>query len=151
MRRGLISVAIFVAFVVILTLSRHVIGTTSGTTTTTTVAPVTTTTLATTTTSSAVVATTCQASAFSGVFNEGEGAAGTVFASVTLTKHTAGACVIDGYPILTLQDKTGAVLPVNLVDENGTNNVIAFPTAKANGPPAPVTMGDGTVTNFLLA
>ena len=70
MRRGLISVAIFVAFVVILTLSRHVIDTTSTTTTTTTVhrhdddhrdhdhA-------------SAIVATTCQASDFSGRLQRG--------------------------------------------------------------------------------
>jgi hypothetical protein len=39
---------------------------------------------------------------------------------------------VKGWPILTLQDKTGAVLPVNLVDETGTGNVIQFSTAKAN-------------------
>jgi hypothetical protein len=150
-RRGLISVAIFIAFVVILTLSRHVIGTTSGTTTTTTIAPVTTTTLATTTTTSAVVATTCQANAFSGLFNEGEGAAGTVYASITLTKHTAGTCVLDGFAILTLQDKTGAVLPVTLVNESGTNNAIQFLTAKANAAPSALTMANGSSTTFSLA
>jgi hypothetical protein len=151
-RRGLISVAIFIAFVVILTLSRHVIGSsTTTTTTTTTTVPVTTTTIATTTTSSAIVATTCQGGAFSGVFNEGEGAAGTVYASVTLTKHTAGTCVIDGFPILTLQDKTGVVLPVNLVNESGTNNVIQFLTAKANESPSAITMTNGSSTNFSLA
>ena len=121
MRRGLTSVAIFIAFVVILTLSRHVIDPHlehhdderpgghhhdrrvyhddddgDGD------------------------AATCPGSAFAGVFNEGEGAAGTIYASVTLTKHSAGTCSIKGWPILTLQDKTGAVLPVNLVDESGT-------------------------------
>ena len=151
MRRGLTSVAIFVAFIVILTLSRHVIDSTSGTTTTINTVPVTTTTVAATTTSSATSATTCQGSSFTGLFNEGEGAAGTVKASVTLTKHTAGTCAIKGWPILTLQDKTGAVLPLNLVDESGSKNVIQFPAAKANEPPTVLTMSNGSVTNFSLA
>jgi len=150
-RRGLTSVAIFVAFVVILTLSRHVIDSTSGTTTTINTNPATTTTVAATTTSSATVATTCLGSAFSGLFNEGEGAAGTIYASVTLTKHTAGTCVIKGWPILTLQDKSGAVLPLNLVEEPGSDNAIQFSVAKANGPPAVLTMSNGSVTNFSLA
>ncbi len=151
MRRGLTSVAIFVAFIVILTLSRHVIDSTSGTTTTINTVPVTTTTVAATTTSSATSATTCQGGSFTGLFNEGEGAAGTVKASVTLTKHTAGTCVIKGWPILTLQDKTGAVLPLNLVDESGSKNVIPFPAPKANEPPTVLTMSNGSVTNFSLA
>lgn len=151
MRRGLTSVAIFLAFVVIITFSRHAIDTSS--TTTTTGVPVTTTTIssATTTTSIAAAASTCQTSAFSGVFNEGEGAAGTVYASVTLTKRTAGTCSVKGWPILTLQDKTGAVLPLNPVDESGTNNAIQFLTAKANEAPAQLTLTNGSVTNFSLA
>ena len=151
MRRGLTSVAIFVAFVVILTVSRHVIDSTSGTTTTIHSNPVTTTTVATTTTTSATTVTTCQGSSFSGLFNEGEGAAGTVTASITLTKDTTGTCVIKGWPILTLQDKSGAVLPLNLVDESGHDNVIPFPAAKANEPPTALTMSNGSVTNFSLA
>ncbi len=152
MRRGLTAVALFIAFVVIVTLSRHVIGNTSSTTTTS-VPVVTTTTVAstTTTTTATATATTCQGSAFAGVFNEGEGAAGTIDASVTLTKHSAGTCSIKGWPILTLQDKSGAVLPVNLVDESGTGNVIQFPTAKANEAPTTLTMTNGSSTNFSLA
>jgi hypothetical protein len=149
-RRGLTSLAIFLAFVVIITLSRHVIDSTS--TTTTTGVPVTTTTVATvTTTTTATAAATCQGSAFSGVFNEGEGAAGTVYASLTLTKHTAGTCSVKGWPILTLQDKTGAVLPVNLVDQSGTNNAIQFSTVKANEAPTQLTLTNGSVTTFSLA
>jgi len=105
-RRGITSAAIFVAFIVIITLSRHVIDQTSSTTTTVTTPPVTTTSVAATTTTAASSATTCQGSAFSGLFNEGEGAAGTVYASVTLTKRSAGTCSIKGWPILTLQDKS---------------------------------------------
>jgi hypothetical protein len=151
-RRGLTSLAIFLAFVVIITLSRHVIDTTS--TTTTTGVPVTTTTVSsatTTTTTSIVTASTCQGSAFSGLYNEGEGAAGTIYASVTLTKHTAGTCSVKGWPILTLQDKTGAVLPLTLVDESGSNNAIQFSSAKANEAPAQLTLTSGSETNFSLA
>ena len=150
MRRGLTSVAIFVAFVVILTLSRHIIDP-SSTTTTTTTASTTTTTVATTTTSSIATASTCQGSAFTGIYNEGEGAAGTVYASVTLTKHTAGSCSIKGWPMLTLQDKTGAVLDLSQVDETGSANPIQFTPAKANQPPSPLTLTDGSTVNFALA
>ena len=149
MRRGLTSVAIFVAFVVILTLSRHIIDPSSSTTTTT--ASTTTTSVATTTTSPIATASTCQGSAFTGLYNEGEGAAGTVYASVTLTKHTAGSCSIKGWPILTLQDKTGAVLDINQVNERGSNNAIQFTTSKANQPPSPLTLTNGSTVNFSLA
>ena len=150
MRRGAISIAIFVAFVVIITVSRHVIDSTSSTTTTG--VPVTTTTINSAATTTAVgAAPTCQGSAFSGVFNEGEGAAGTIYASVTLTKATPGACSIKGWPILTLQDKTGAVLPLNLVDQTGSNNAIEFTGPKANDPPVALTLTNGSITNFSLA
>ena len=149
MRRGFISLAIFVAFVVIITLSRHVIDSTSGTTTST--LHTTTTISAATTTTSASAAPTCQGNAFTGLFNEGEGAAGTISASVTLTKHSAGSCSVKGWPILTLQDKTGGVLPLNLVDQSGTNNAIQFSTAKANLAPTLLTLANGSVTNFSLA
>lgn len=150
MRRGLTSVAIFVAFVVILTLSRHIIDPSSSTTTMTT-AQTTTTTVVTTTTSSIATASTCQGSAFTGIYNEGEGAAGTVYASVTLTKHTAGSCSVKGWPILTLQDKSGAVLDLSQVNETGSSNAIQFTLAKANQPPSPVTLTNGSTVNFSLA
>jgi Protein of unknown function (DUF4232) len=85
------------------------------------------------------------------VFNQGEGAAGTVYASVTLTKATPGTCSIKGWPILTLQDKTGAVLPLTLVDQTGSNNAIQFTGTKANDPPVALTLTNGSVTNFSLA
>jgi hypothetical protein len=150
-RRGLVSVAIFAAFVVILTLSRHVIDPTSSTTTTG--VPPTTTTIAppTTTTTTVASAATCAASDFSGVFNEGEGAAGTIYASVTLTKNSGATCSLKGWPILTLQDKTGAVLPVSLVDESGSDSAIQFPAAKADAAPSQLSLANGSSTNFSLA
>jgi uncharacterized protein DUF4232 len=149
-RRGLTSLAIFLAFVVIITLSRHVIDPTSSTTTTG--VPVTTTTAASVTTTTALnAAPTCQGTDFGGVFNQGEGAAGTIYASVTLTKETPGSCSVKGWPILTLQDKDGAVLPLTLVDQSGSNNAIQFTTPKANAAPTLLTLTNRSVTNFSLA
>ncbi len=151
MRRGLISVAIFVAFVAIYTISRHA---TSPTTTTTTlqVAASTTTTVATPTTTSTVSsAALCQGSDFSGVYNEGQGAGGTVYASVTLTKATPGTCSVQGWPVLTLQDKTGAILPIALSDTPSSNSAVQFPTTKANHRPTLLALQQGSATNFSLA
>jgi hypothetical protein len=150
-RRGLISVAIFFAFVAIFTLSRH--NTTTTTTTTTAVAPITTTTTTPNgaTTTSTVAAASCQGSSFNGVYNEGEGAAGTIYASVTLTKTSPGTCTETGWPILTLQNKSGALLPVNLVNVPSAGNSLQFSAAKANQPPAQVILHQGSVTNFSLA
>ena len=46
-------------------------------------------------------------------YNEGEGAAGTIYASVTLTKTTAGTCTLKGWPILTLSDRLGRRVEVD--------------------------------------
>jgi len=143
-RRGLISLAIFFAFVAIYTLSRHTTATTT-TTTTTSLAPTT------TTTSSAAGATTCEGSDFRGAFNQGQGAAGTVYASVTLTKITSGGCTIKGWPLLTLQDRLGAVLTSSTVDVPGAGSQITFLDSRANRAPVLVTLTNGSTTTFSLA
>jgi hypothetical protein len=149
-RRGLISVAIFFAFVAIFTLSRH---NSPTVTTTTTGAPITSTTTTSggATTTSTLAEAACQGSSFNGVYNEGEGAAGTVYASVTLTKTSPGTCAETGWPILTLQDKTGALLPVNLVNVPSAGNALQFSAPKANRAPTQVILHQGSVTNFSLA
>jgi hypothetical protein len=68
-----------------------------------------------------------------------------------LTKLSGGSCSIKGWPILTLQDKTGAVLPLTQVDQTGTNNAIQFSGTKANEAPTQLTLTNGSVTNFSLA
>jgi len=40
---------------------------------------------------------------------------------------------------------------LNLLDESGSHNAIQFSAAKANEPPALLTMTNGSVTNFSLA
>jgi hypothetical protein len=145
-RRGLISVAIFVAFVAILTLSRHDIHAT--TTTTTTKPPATTT----STTATTLASAECLASDFSGVYNEGEGAAGTIYASVTLTKTTAGTCTLKGWPIITLSDRLGAVLKSSGVDVPSASSGFQFLTpTQANDEPTTQTLSMNATTTFSLA
>jgi Protein of unknown function (DUF4232) len=155
--RALKSLAIFAAFVVIYTLSRHVIHSTTTTTTTTTAttaAHSTTTTTSTTLPASDV----CLGQNFSGLYNTGEGAAGTVYATVTLTNTGATSCTLRGWPILTLQDKLGAVLTSNLVDVPSSGNSFQFLpgsatglTAKANGAPTTLTLAKNATATFALA
>ncbi len=148
MSRALKSLAIFFAFVAIYTLSRHVIDSSSTTTTTSTTAVVTTTT---TTSTTAPAGTTCRAGDFTGVYDEGEGAAGTIYASVTLTKTTPGTCSLKGWPLMTLQDRLGAVLPTSLVDVPSGASGFQFITPQANAAPATVTLAENQSTTFALA
>jgi hypothetical protein len=147
-RRGLISVAIFVAFVAIFTLSRHAID--SSTTTTTTTAKIATTTSS--TTSTTLASANCNASDFTGTYNEGEGAAGTVYASVTLTKTTAGTCTLKGWPILTLQDRLGALLKSTGIDVPSAASGFQFATpSQANAAPTTLTLSADKTATFSLA
>jgi hypothetical protein len=155
--RALKSLAIFAAFVAIYTVSRHVVHSTPSTTTSTTI-PHTTTTTPPSGTTTTLASTACGGSDFTGVYNEGEGAAGTIEASVTLTKTTAGSCDLQGWPILTLQDKLGAVLTTAPVDVPSattgfqflTNPAISV-TSAANKAPASLRLSQGATTTFALA
>ena len=142
MSRALKSLAIFFAFVAIYTLSRHVVSPSSTTTSVTSSTIVSTTSLG---------ATACQGSDFSGVFNQGQGAAGTINASITLTKTSTGTCSIMGWPLLTLQDRTGAVLPSSTVNLPSVNSQVGFPDPRANRSPSSLTLKRGAATTFSLA
>jgi len=142
--RGVKSLAIFFGFVVIYAISRHVIDAPSSTTTTIS-------TTTTTLTSTTLASNICSASDFTGVYNEGEGAAGTVYATVTLLKSTAGSCTIKGWPLLTLQDKLGAVLPATLVDVPSQGTGFQFLSSQANAAPSTVTLTKNEATIFALA
>ncbi|MGC2168714.1 MAG: DUF4232 domain-containing protein [Acidimicrobiales bacterium] len=156
MRRGLIAVAVLAAFVVIYLLSRHAIDT--STTTTTTTSTTTTVAQSTTTTTSTLVSSTCAGSSFSGTYNEGQGAAGTIYASVTLTKTTPGTCTVDGWPLVTLQDKLGGLLSVEPIDVPKAGNDFQFLTgtasdltSAANRAPSSVTLNQNQSVTFALA
>lgn len=136
-----------VALVAAFTIGRRTATTTTTTTTTptaTTTAPV-----VTTTTTTITAVATCGSRGFSGVYNEGQGAAGTVTASVTLTKTTSGSCTLKGWPTLSLQDKLGAVLPSSSVAIS-TNGPIQFSDPLANKAPTLLTMNQGATTSFSL-
>ena len=148
MSRALKSLAIFAAFVLIFVISRHAI---DSTTTTTTTSSTTTSTSTTTTTSAPVVGSTCKGGDFTGVFNEGEGAAGTITASVTLTKTTPGSCTLKGWPILTLQDTDGALLASSTINESPSNAPIQFPSVQANKAAALLTLAPHSTATFSLA
>lgn len=141
MNRGLKSLGLFLLFAVIAMTGRH-LGLLHHTTTTTT--STTTSTTSSTTTTAAV--TPCQGGDFRSVDNGGQGAAGTVYDSATLTKFTVGTCVVDGYPMLTLQDSSGAVAPSKTVDApvGGSD----FPTTAANAAPQQLVVTEGTSLRF---
>jgi hypothetical protein len=82
--RALKMLGVAVVIVVLVLVGRHLV---NPSTPTTTLLPSTTSTVP---TAKPVVAS-CKGSDFSGVYNQGQGAAGTIFASVTLTKITPGA------------------------------------------------------------
>jgi hypothetical protein len=147
--RALKSLAIFAAIVVIYTISRHNLGTTTSTTTSTTSS--TTSTSTTTTLKITPTGTTCVGSDFTGTYIEGEGAAGTISASVTLTKSTPGSCTVKGWPILSLQDMTGAVLSSSIINERPGDAPIQFPASQANQAATLLTLAQGAKTSFSLA
>ncbi len=142
MSRALKSLGLFLAFVVIFTLSRHALHSSSATTTSTPSA---------TTSSTSVTSPVCSASDFHGVYNAGQGSIGTVYASVTLTKYVGPACTLEGWPLLTLQDRTGAVLPSSTSNLPTSNSPIQFPDAPANHAPRTLHLSSGQSVNFDLA
>lgn len=149
MKRALISLALFFAFVVVITVSRH--HTTPGTTTTTTSVSTTTTSTAVTTTTASANGSTCQGSDFTGVFGLSQGAAGTIYTSVTLTKSTSGSCTLKGWPVLGLKSRAGAVLAERTVEVPSSSDTVNFLNPKANHAPTTLTLNQGSTTTFSLA
>ena len=156
MNRALKTLAVFLVFVVIYTVSRHGLGSTPSSVTTVVTSNVTTTSTTTTivtgtTTSTVAPVGHCRSSDLHGVFNEGQGAAGTIYASVTLTKITPGACSLTGWPQLVLQSKTGATLTSLTIDLPTTSSPIVFPAAQANSAPTTLTLAPNATASFSLA
>ncbi len=148
MSRALKGLALFFAFVVIYTISRHAIDSRSSSSTTT-VPPSTTTSVPVTTTTAGPAG--CAAGAFAGRFNQGQGAGGDVYASVTITKDTAGTCTLEGWPRLTLLDRLGGLIPTTATDApNATVSGAFLSPPQANQPPRALTLGDNQSATFDL-
>ncbi len=143
MNRVLRNLLIIVAVVVVVGLGRHFSRHSATTTTTSTTSTTSTsTTVPTSTTTATVSATTCRGAEFTGTNLGSEGAAGTGYDTMTLLKDTAGTCVVDSYPLLTLQGAKGAV--VSGVVVSGSTD---FPTAPANAGVSAHTISDGEKLN----
>ena len=114
--------------------------TTPSTTTTSTTVPASTSTSTSTSTTSSTVAslTTCRGTDFTGQNLGSSGAAGSGVDVISLTKVTAGTCVVDGYPVVALVGSGGVVHGFSYVHST------QFPTAPANEGPARDTVADGS-------
>jgi hypothetical protein len=137
-----VVIVIIVLGVIAVAATRYVINAPNTTTTTTS---------STSTTSTTLAGNTCKASDFSGAFDQGQGAAGTISASITLTKTTTGSCALKGWPMLTLQDRLGGLITTNVVDVPSSGNSFQFPSTKANAAPTTLTLAQNSTTNFSLA
>ncbi len=136
MSRGLKSIGIFLAVVLIFSLSHHKIGT-SGTTTTSSNPNSTTTTYA----------STCAPSDLTATFISGQGAGGTIYGQWAIAKNSGANCVLYGYAIATYQDSLGAVLPIH-VTHTPLDHVAWFADAAANKAPQLVPMHVGSVAHI---
>jgi len=136
MSRGLKSIGLFLAFVLIFSLSRHHLFS-STSTTTTSVATSTTTTYS----------STCDPKDMTAAFVGGQGAAGTIYGQWTLTKNSGADCVLYGYALVTYQDSFGALLPIHLT-HTPLDHVSYFADQAANQAPQRVSMQVGSVAHI---
>ncbi len=145
MSRTLKVVVVIIVLGAIAVLTRHLINGSNTTTTTTS------TTSTPSPTSTTLAGNTCKASDFSGAFDQGQGAAGTINAGITLTKTTTGTCTLKGWPTLTLQDRLGGLITTNVVDVPSSGKSFQFPSTKANAAPTTLTLAQNGTTNFSFA
>ncbi len=111
---------------------------------TTTSPPSTTTVPASTTTTGPASLTTCRGSQFTGLNVGSQGATGTGYDTISLTKVSGPSCVVDGYPVVTLYSAQGAL--TNFTWSTSTN----FPSPPANTAPAAYTVVAGQKVDVQL-
>jgi hypothetical protein len=119
---------------------KHVTTTTRAATSTT-ASTTTTTATAATTTSTSAAATGCNHITASP--GQGQGAAGTITGTVTVTNAGTAACTINGYPTMALFSGSGAPLTVTMV--NGLSVSIS---SAANGPPTSFSLAPSSTAQF---
>ena len=116
-------------------------------TSTTSVAPtssVPTTTSPTTSTTRVSSLTTCRGSQFTGANVGSQGAAGTAYDVMTLTKVAGSPCTVDGYPLLTLSNDKGVVRGISVSAST------EFSTPPANVSPVAHTIVTGQKVDIQL-
>lgn len=124
------------------TVGRYIIqrpstATTTITTTASSTSTTTSTTPASSTTTSLASLTTCRGSQFTGTNVGSQGAAGTGYDIMSLTKVSGNSCVVHGYPIVSLFSSKGALTGFTL------SNSINFPSVPANAAPVAHTVVAG--------
>jgi hypothetical protein len=115
-----------------------------ATSTTTSSRPATSTTTSTalsTTTSTGAASTAC--THITAAAGQGEGAAGTITGTITVTNAGTSPCTVDGYPTMALFSGSGAPLSVTLV--NGLSVSISTP---ANAPPSTFSVAPSSTAQF---
>ena len=147
--RNLLLALLLVAIVVLTAGHRLFQGAPTTTSTTSTTVPAatststptstpTSTSTSTSTTTTVGSLTSCRGSGFTGANIGSQGAAGTGYDTMVLTKVSAGSCVVDGYPLLTLQNAHGTVAAgFRFTDAAG------FPGAPSGGTPSAHTVSAG--------
>jgi hypothetical protein len=120
---------------------KHVTTTTRAATTSTSAATTTTTTAATTTSTSA---TTTGCNHITASPGQGQGAAGTITGTITVTNAGTAACTVNGYPTMALFSGSGAPLTVTMM--NGLSVSIS---SAANGPPSSLSLAPSSTAQFV--
>jgi hypothetical protein len=115
------------------TTTRPVTSTTSSSTTTTTPPS--------TTTSTGATSTAC--SHITAVPGQGQGAAGTITGTITVTNAGTSPCTVNGYPTMALFSGSGAPLTVTMM--NGLSVTISTP---ANAPPSSFSVAPSSTAQF---
>ena len=67
-------------------------------------------------TTSMAASPACIANDFVASFNSGQGAAGNILASASLTKTSVGSCHLSGWPLLSLSNSAGVSIPTTTVE-----------------------------------
>ncbi|HEX4434898.1 MAG TPA: DUF4232 domain-containing protein [Acidimicrobiales bacterium] len=115
--------------------------TTTRAATTTTASSTSTTTTAASTTSTTAGSTACNH--VSATAGQGQGAAGTITGTITLTNTGSAACTVNGYPTMALFSGSGAPLTVTMV--NGLSVTIS---SAANAAPSSFSLAPSSTAQF---
>lgn len=117
---------------------------TAATTTTSSAPPTSSSSSSSTTSSTLRPVLACTGADLAGTYVVGQGAAGTIFDSVTVANASAAPCTLDGYPQLQMLDANGGRLSTTTMDGSA-----AFP-APARRPPARLRLAPGADATFEL-
>lgn len=148
MKRSLVALGLFLVFAGVVAIGFHHHDS-STTTTTTTTSSTTTSTSTSTTTSTIAQAIICTSVDLTGAYVPGQGAAGTVYALVTLTNTSSEPCTVDGWPSLTIYNGANVLVPSTVTESSSFFNAAGVDTVPAA--PSLLTIEPGSMAQFNLS